>query len=186
MAFERIEHFNMVDKSAIQAKFFDNRKHRATLRLPFLERTNGRTLCIVGQNPSAADERVADKTIRYLEELIYRNHSEYDTLLILNLYSRVDSTKSATVDLLHADCAELFNRALSENDDFLLVYGQIRNEGAYMFPERAQIVANALKGKRIFKLDVGTSYPPHPRNPRILFKNFSVALAPIDVTRIAN
>lgn len=175
-----VAHFNMVDRAAIKPEFFDSRAHRATLFLPFIGRTSGKTLCVVGQNPSAADEHVADKTIRYLEELIYRNRPEYSALLMLNLYSRVDTTKSETTQLLHESCTRLFSLALDKNDDFLLVYGKLKNEGAYRFPERAQIVADALKGKRILKLDIGTSYPPHPGNPRILYRNFSIPLAPLN------
>lgn len=180
---QTVKHFSMVDNAAIKAKFFDCRRHRATLFLPFLGRTTGKTLCVVGQNPSAADEHVADKTIRYLEELIYRTQPEYAALLMLNLYSRVDTAKSATAQLLHNSCVRLFSRALDELEDFLLVYGKPKNEGAYKFQKRAQVVVDAIKGKRIFKIDVGTSYPPHPGNPRILYQNYAVPLARFDPTR---
>lgn len=183
MAASPVAHFRMVDRKAIKAQFFDCRRHRATLFLPFAERPAGKVLCVVGQNPSAADECVADRTIRYLEELIYYKHPEYAALLILNLYSRVDTTKSATADLLHSTCADVFDRSIDEREDFLLVYGKLRNEGAYKFPERAQVVLNAMKGKRLFQLDIGTAYPPHPGNPKILYRNFSVSLAPLGASQ---
>jgi hypothetical protein len=171
-----IAHYPTVDLSSIKHKFFDGKRHRAYLFLPFQRPTASKTLCVIGQNPSAADEFVADKTIRYLEELIYRNHPEYAALLILNLYSRVDTTKSETTDLLHESCANLFNDAIDEHEDFLLVHGKPKNEGAYKFPERARFVANSLIGKRVLKLDIGTPYPPHPGNPSILYRNFNVPL----------
>lgn len=174
----------MVDKASIRTQFFDCRRHRATLLLPFAGRVAGKVLCVVGQNPSAADEDDADKTIRYLEELIYCKHPEYAALRILNLYSRVDTRKSAVADLLNSTCADIFNRALDEHDDFLLVYGKLKNEGAYKFPERAQVVLDAIKGKRVFQLDVGTEYPPHPGNPKILYRNFGISLAPLGASRL--
>ena len=66
-----IQHSAQVDSSQIRAKFFDGREHRACLWLPFVGRQDRKALCVIGQNPSAADKKRADKTVRYLEELIY-------------------------------------------------------------------------------------------------------------------
>lgn len=171
-----IPHFDKVDKQAIRAQFFDDRKHRATLHLPFIDSTNQRTLCVIGQNPSVASEESADKTIRYLEELIHRKHPEYGSLLVLNLYSRIDTGKVETHDLLDAHCATIFDIALRDNSDFLLVYGKLKNEGAYRFPERANQVAVALKSKNVLQLGLNTPYPPHPGNPKIFYNNFNIQL----------
>ena len=171
-----IPHFEKIDKKAIRAQFFDDGKHRATLHLPFIESTSQRTLCVIGQNPSAASEENADKTIRYLEELIYRKHPEYGSLLVLNLYSRIDTPKVETFDLLNVNCATIFDIVLRDNSDFLLVYGKLKNEGAYRFPERAKHVAAALKSKKVLQLGLNTPYPPHPGNPKILYGNFEIQL----------
>jgi hypothetical protein len=174
-----VPHFQWIDKPAIEARFFDHRKHRASLRLPFIGRTTNRTLCVIGQNPSAADENVADKTIRYLSELIYRTRQEFSALLILNLYSRVDTTKSEKNEILDSRCVQVFDDAVQTNQDFLLVYGKLRKEGAYDFPSRARAVSQALMSKNVLQLDLGTQYPPHPGNPKILYTNFTVRLAPL-------
>lgn len=177
---KRIEHFEMVDKSAIRSQFFDNRNHRATLVLPFVGRT-ANTLCVIGQNPSAADERYADRTIRYLEEFVYRMYPTYGTLPILNLYSRIDTNKSMTSDPLHERCASIFNDEINGHQDFLLIYGKAKREGSYKFPERIREVASKLHSKNLFKLDIGTPYPPHPGNRSILYRNFNVSLAPVQI-----
>lgn len=173
-----VRHFNEVDHAAIEAKFFEGRKHRAFLRIPFRRSGKERTLCVIGQNPSLADENEADSTIRYLEELIYTKQPQYTELLMLNLYSRVDTTKAETDDLLNLECAKLFDSALSKNNEFLLVYGKMKNEGAYKFPERALEIAPLLRDKTQLMLGLGTSYPPHPGNPRILYRNFNIQLVP--------
>ena len=83
-----VPHFDKVNKADIKAQFFADRKHRASLYLPFTHRkAEEHVLCVIGQNPSEADENCADKTIRYVEELIYRTRSEYSALMILNLDS---------------------------------------------------------------------------------------------------
>jgi hypothetical protein len=171
-----VPHFDKIDTAGIDACFIHGRQHRAYLRLPFTSRKAGKTLCVIGQNPSAADAQNADKTVRYLEELVFRNHHEYSAILVLNLYSRVDTNKSATHDLLHCLCLEYFDAALRVHDDFLLIYGKLKNEGAYRFRERALHVSKALTGKNVFKLGLNTDYPPHPGNPKILYRNFSVQL----------
>jgi hypothetical protein len=171
-----VPHFDKIDTAGIDACFIHGRQHRAYLRLPFTSRKAGKTLCVIGQNPSAADAQNADKTVRYLEELVFRNHHEYSAILVLNLYSRVDTKKSATHDLLNCCCLEHFNALLRKHDDFLLVYGKLKNEGAYRFRERALDVLKALTGKKVFKLGLDTSYPPHPGNPQILYRNFDLKL----------
>ncbi|MBS3911248.1 MAG: DUF1643 domain-containing protein [Hydrogenophaga sp.] len=174
-------HSEQIDLASVRAEFFDNRRHRGSLFLPFSQRT-GRTLCIIGQNPSDADERCADKTIRYLENLIYDTQPQYGALLVLNLYSRVDTQKSATEDLLHARCAKILDTAIQRHEDILLVYGKLRVQGAYDFPDRARAVAAQLNFKNVFKLDIGTKYFPHPGNPKILYRNFNVPLVRVSVS----
>jgi hypothetical protein len=176
-----VHHFDEVDKGAIRACFFDARRHRATLHLPFRGRSASKTLCIIGQNPSAADERQADKTIRYLEELFFRlKKPRYGALLMLNLYSRVDTKKTLDAEPLHPRCAEIFDAALQAHEDFLIVCGKVKDEGSYRFLDRARLVAQRLASKHVMKLDIGTAYPPHPGNPRILYCNFDVGLAAYD------
>lgn len=180
MARRRIEHFEMVDKPAIRSQFFDNRNHRATLALPFVGRT-AKTLCIIGQNPSAADEQYADRTIRYLEELVYRTCPAYGVLLVLNLYSRVDTNKSMTSDPLDERCARIFDNIINYHQDFLLIYGKAKSKGPYKFAERSREVANKLCSKNVLKLDIDTPYPPHPGNRNILYRKFDLSLASIRI-----
>jgi hypothetical protein len=135
------------------------------------------TLCVIGQNPSAADEHEADKTIYYLEKLVYRTHPEYRQLIILNLYSQVDTTKTEQANPLHPECERIFNRVVSEENNFLAVFGKLSNRGRYRFLDRARQVEPLLRAKRVFKLDLGTQYAPHPGNPKILYNNLKVELS---------
>jgi hypothetical protein len=95
---------------------------------------------------------------------------------VLNLYSRIDTLKVETHDLLDANCATIFDIALRYNSDFLLIYGKLKNEGAYRFPERANHIAAALKSKNVLQLGLKTLYPPHPGNPKIFYRNFDIQL----------
>lgn len=172
-----IPHFEQVETSAIEAHFSENMQHRAKLTIPFKGNRGTKTLCVVGQNPSAADSLYADKTIRYLEELIYRSRPEYASLVVLNLYSRIDTKKSATDDLLDVACRKVFENAVRDHDDFLIFYGRLKNHRAYKFKDRAVEVSSLVRNKNVFKLDLGTPYAPHPGNSKILYHNFNVTFA---------
>ena len=103
-----VPHFEHVDLPNVRSRFFAERSHRAYLKIPFLGDRGSQTLCVIGQNPSAADERAADKTIRYLEELVFVRLKQYSQLVVLNLYSQVDTSKTEQTPPLHPECSKLF------------------------------------------------------------------------------
>jgi Protein of unknown function (DUF1643) len=174
----------MVDTSLVAALFVNDKKHRAKLCLPYAGRKIFRSLCVIGQNPSDANEKFADKTVRYLEELIYKNYPQYSQLVILNLFSRVDKYKSETCYLLDEECERVFETTLKEHEDILFVHGQLKIDGAYNFPQRLNDIRHLLKGKAIWKLDIGKMYAPHPRNKAINFKNFDVTMCAYDFSDV--
>ncbi len=179
-----IPHYKFVDNSSIKAEFFDDNSHRATLFIPFIGRPTHETLCVVGQNPSKANEYFSDKTVRYIEEFVYNKLPQYGSILIINLYSRVDTKKHQSNDLYNEDCNASLKYAIKTHNDFLLIYGKLRNEGAYRFPERAREFNKMIRGKRLFKLDLNTIYPPHPGNRKILYKNFNIEMHAFDCIEI--
>lgn len=179
-----IEHFHQVDKTRIKARFLSNGQHRASLLLPFVGRFSEQTICAIGQNPSSANDKYADKTVHSLERYVFEKLPDYGQLLMLNLYSRVDTNKSEKSDLNHQECDRILHESISENRDFLFVFGKLKNEGAYKFPARLRELSPLFKGKRIYKFDVGAAYPPHPGNRLILYRNFTVGLSPYEFSDI--
>ncbi|MBA2961869.1 MULTISPECIES: DUF1643 domain-containing protein [Ramlibacter] len=161
----------------MRAIFVRGRTHRALLSLPFFDRPAGRTLCVVGQNPSDADEEHADKTVHYLERYVFSQLPAYGAMLMLNLYARVDKRK-AFRDVEHPQADRILRCAIRTHQDFLFVFGQVKNEGAYRFPQRLAQLRPLLAGKNIMQLDLGTDFPPHPGNARIMYTRSDVGLAP--------
>ena len=172
-----VAHFEHVDCSRIEAKFFSDNQHRATLLIPFQGRKGGKTLCLVGQNPSAANEQHADKTIHFLEKYVFERWKQYDQILMLNLYSRVDTKKTATSGINHAGCEALLREAIASHTEFLFVFGKLRNQGAYRFSERVRELQPLFSGKVLYKLDIGTTYAPHPGNRAIHYYKTDIELA---------
>lgn len=173
-----VKHFEEVDLQNLRSCFFEGRNHRAFLQIPFLGDRGSKTLCVIGQNPSTADEIEADKTIRYLEELIFRRFVEYRQIIVLNLYSQVDTTKTEEKPPLHAECSKIFTKIISEENDFLVIFGKLGNQQRYRFLDRVKEIQPLLRSKRILKIDIGTAYAPHPGNPNIIYSNFDVGLGP--------
>ncbi len=171
-----VPHFEAVDLARTRAQFFQDRTHRATLHVPFKGRDGARTLCIIGQNPSAADERESDKTIAFMEQYVHRTLPEYGQILVLNLFSRVDTKKKVALDPLDPECARIFEREVRAHEDFLVIFGKLADQGAYRFHERARQVRGLLAGKHVRKLALGTAYAPHPGNIRIFYRNFDLGL----------
>lgn len=169
----QIPHYENVDSSEIRAIFTPDRLHRAVLKIPLRSRDHSRTICIVGQNPSEADERFADRTVRFLERFVFECLPEYGQILMLNLYSRVD-TRKEYVDPLNHQCDRILRCVIRHNDDFLAVFGELKNEGPYQFPARVRELQRLFKDKNLYKFDIGSAFAPHPGNPKICYSNFGV------------
>ena len=165
-------HYKYVDKKNISSDFVSNQKHRCSLTIPLLNRTNGHTLCVIGQNPSNANNQVADKTLYYIERYVYENMPQYSKIVMLNLYSRVDTQKEQKTDLLKLSCARELRKHINAHQDFLILFGIVKNQGAYKFVKRARQLKKLLNGKNVMKIDISSKYAPHPGNPEIYYGNY--------------
>ncbi len=173
-----IQHYKKVDTNNIIANFTDDLLHRSSLIIPFLERDTDKTICIIGQNPSNANQEHADKTLEYFENFVFQNLPQYSKIIILNLYSRVDTQKEFNNDLERDETRKELFQYLEKNSDFLLAFGASKKDGAYNFYSKFEELKPFLNNKNIYKIDIGnTNYPPHPGNPKILYNNFDLELA---------
>lgn len=177
-------HFYKVDLNNIEAKFTDDKRHRSTLKIPFQERSGELELCIVGQNPSNANEVEADKTLHYLERYVFEKLPQYSGITMLNLFSRVDTKKTEKEDLLRLECEREYRKIIDANTDFLIVFGLVRNEGAYNFKKRARFLKKHLHDKKVFKINIDTPYPPHPGNRKIYYGNYCFEISSYDFNDI--
>lgn len=165
-----VSHFNEVDKDNIKAFFSaDKKKHRISLEIPFLNRSVNKSLCIIGQNPSVADKERADPTIRSLEKYVYHKLQQYSKIIMLNLYTRVDTNKDYLDDLIRDEFQEEIDEIIKNNSDFLIVWGKFENDKIYNFIEKAIALKPKLNNKNVFKIDLnnGSKFAPHPLNREI-------------------
>lgn len=175
-----IYHYDKVNLKKIVANFTADRLHRSSLWIPFINRQNGKTLCIVGQNPSEAGKLIADKTVRYLEEFVFKTLPQYSSIIMLNLFSRIDTQKIYQTDLIRLSCEHELREIIKCNSDFLIVQGKLKDEGYYKFKKRARQFHSLLSSKTVLKIDLGTTYAPHPGNSKILYNKFGFDLVGYD------
>ena len=165
-------HYEKVDKENIVADFRDNNLHRLSLTIPLLERNTDKTICIIGQNPSKANQDIADKTLYYLERYIFEKMPQYSKIVMLNLYSRVDTKKEYKTNLENDKFNKIVDDLIEQHSDFLIVYGKLKNQGQYNFISKAKKLKVLLENKKVFKIDINTNFAPHPGNNKIYYGNF--------------
>lgn len=171
----RIEHHRNIDTQKIKARFSEDRKHRFSLYVPFFNKQKSNTLCIFGQNPSVADENYADQTLRYLEKFVDQNMPDYSAILMLNLYTRVDTNKVCHDSLISPEYHDFLDEVVMNHHDFLLVFGKLKNDGAYRFRDKALELKTLLKNKRTSKIALPrVAYAPHPGNPKIFYNKLDL------------
>ena len=177
MKTQTVSHFEHVDLKRVRAVFVRGLTHRPLLQIPFCNRSLSRTLCVMGQNPSDASEDYADKTVRYLEHYVYERLPQYGAMLMLNLYARVDKHKLLD-DVNHPQADRVLRCAIRKHHDFLFVFGKVKNEGKYRFPERLRELQPLFKGKNVMQFSIDADFPPHPGNSKILYRNLDLELKP--------
>ncbi|QBA63222.1 DUF1643 domain-containing protein [Muriicola soli] len=129
----------------VKAVFSECLQFRYCLTLTDLRKNSQRTVCVIMQNPSIADEQVADKSVQFLEKLIfYKNLAEFKQvgrILIVNQFARIQTRdfKGRSADIGKDNHAYLKN-AICSSDIVLIAWGK-RNP----FPERQEVILNLLR-----------------------------------------
>jgi len=87
----QIDHFEQVIIESIRADFSSDKKYRYTLQMEFrpdlLNPNRNETTTVLLKNPSSADEKRADSTIRKVETFVYRRFPNTRFLNIYNIFA---------------------------------------------------------------------------------------------------
>ena len=81
---------------------------------------------------------------------------------------------------MRISCERKLREIIQGYSDFLIVQGKLRDEGSYKFKKRARQIHSLLHNKNVFKIDIGTTFAPHPGNPKILYNKFGFQLTGYD------
>jgi hypothetical protein len=87
----QIPHFEAVELQSIEAVFSADMCYRYLLSMNYsdtlLDSGRSRSAAVILKNPSAADEQMADATIRKVETFIYHRFADVRQLHILNIFA---------------------------------------------------------------------------------------------------
>jgi hypothetical protein len=87
----QVDHFSEVDINSITADFSPDRLFRYTLRMNYRDNllADGRskTMTVILKNPSSADEKRSDATIRKVETFVWNRFPDVRHLNILNIFA---------------------------------------------------------------------------------------------------
>lgn len=116
----QVDHYSEVDIQSIRADFSPDRQHRFTLTMEYsnnlLNKPRTRTVTVILKNPSAADEKRSDSTIRKVETYVWQHFPDARNLNILNIFGfRATDAKEVNIKLSGEGSAAVNG---SENDRF--------------------------------------------------------------------
>lgn len=136
-------------------------RYRLDISLQTGSGNNGKTVCAILQNPSVANAEVADKSVQFLEKLIFSKGLEpfenVDKLIVVNQFALIQTNDFSGADIGdHND--QYIRDAIAESDIVLVAWGA-RNP----YIQRKQVIEGFLKSCKGKKLLQGKSHPSRAR-----------------------
>lgn len=118
----QVDHFQNIDIDSIKAEFSIDKKYRYTLQMSYnkdlLSQERNKSLTVILKNPSSADERRSDSTIRKVETYVWQKFPDVGKLNIYNIFAfratdAIELHQLMQIDGLQAGIGK-------ENDHFLI------------------------------------------------------------------
>jgi hypothetical protein len=123
MAYQHIENV------AAEALFSDCGHYRYRLTLRHGTRTGGKTVCVIMQNPSVASHLVADKSVQFLEKIIFTHNlplfEKVSQIIIVNQFARIQTKnfQGRKADIGPGNDAQIRD-AIGQSDTILIAWGK--------------------------------------------------------------
>lgn len=149
------QHYGHIAGVKVKATFSKDHKFRYRLEVTLQSAAmNGKTACVIMQNPSYASEDVADKSVQFMERIIFlRNLREFAgvrKMIVVNQYARIQ-TNNFRDDASHIGVKNdaAIRRAIKESDIVIVAWGSSNK-----FEERKDFIRREFqrnKGKLLLK-----------------------------------
>lgn len=156
--------YKHIDGVNVKAKFSKDLRFRYRLEITLKNSlTYGKTACVVMQNPSYADEDVADKSVQFMEKIVFQKglpeFEKVRRLIVVNQFAAIQTNGFQGLPRevgLGNDAA--IETALNEADIIILGWG-----AANRFDQRKAFVLGLLQkmnGKQLFNWDFPFGFSP--------------------------
>lgn len=129
----------------VTAVFSDCGKYRYLMEIKRVQETSGKQVCAIMLNPSIANENQADKSVQFLEKLIFEKPSTYfkdiNELTIVNLFAHIQTRNFQGNPRQVGSLNDYYlQQAISKADIVLIAWGKTCG-----FSERQKVVMHFLE-----------------------------------------
>ena len=147
--------YKHIDGVKISAQFSKDKKYRHRLEIVLQSKSTAvKTACVVMQNPSYAGEKVADKSVQFMEKVVFLKglpeFRDVRRLVVVNQFAYIETNNfEGRPDQIGTKNNFAIELALKEADIVILGWGS-----GNKFKDRQDFVINLLKelkGKQLFK-----------------------------------
>lgn len=153
--------YRHIEEVEARAIFSECKKYRYRLDISLKDTIEGdaKTVCAIMQNPSVANSEIADKSVQFLEKLIFKKNNNNFTgvrkLIVVNQFAFVQTNDFSGQDgHIGADNNSHISRALEESDIILVAWGS-----ANAYKNRKSEINTMLREHREKTLLSGKSHP---------------------------
>ena len=113
----------------VKALFSDCKKFRYKLTIEDTSKRNGDSVCVIMQNPSIANTEIADKSVQFLEKLIFEKEvalfRNVKTIIIVNQFARIQTKYfEGKAGDIGPDNDIHIRRAIDQSDIILIAWGK--------------------------------------------------------------
>ncbi|HOJ19727.1 MAG TPA: DUF1643 domain-containing protein [Ignavibacteriaceae bacterium] len=138
---------------SVKAVFSSCGKYRYTLTVSKHGLKNGKRVCVIMLNPSMANDKVADKSVQFVEKLIFEKElpefKRVSELVIVNLYAFLQTKDfEGRKDQIGRMNDSYIGKSIAESDIILIAWGKSKK-----FAERGEQVKEMIgkyKGKKVY------------------------------------
>ena len=129
----------------ISSCFSEDARFRYLLVAEDQNKSEGKTICVIMQNPSDADDEKADKSVQFLEHLIFdKGYNEFQDvrkMIIVNQYAYIQKHNfTGETSLIGEKNNRIINESIEESDIVLIAWGK-KNP----YEERKEFVLRILE-----------------------------------------
>lgn len=153
----------------VKARFSECKKFRYQLTIENTTKMNGNSLCVIMQNPSIANTVIADKSVQFLEKLVFEKELELfnnvNTIIIVNQFARIQTKyfEGKTEDIGPVNDIHI-RKAIDLSDIILIAWGKTNP-----FLKRQQDILSIIPSIKHEKLLMTKKHPS-----RGTYQNFIV------------
>ncbi len=137
--------FNHLPNLEISAIFSEDKKYRYRLTIVNKSCIKGDTLCVIMQNPSIANIEIADKSVQFLEKLVFekkvRPFKKIQKMVIVNQFALVQTKDfSGTKKAIGVQNDIIIQESIEKADYVLIAWGKTNP-----YDERQEAIHNFLE-----------------------------------------